>query len=337
MPYIDQLFSQKIYAPAREIAALLQQYTTIGIVAHASPDADALGSTLALAHGLQSLGKKVLLCNASPIPDYLAWMPFTGPLYTQFPSHAKKPEVMVVLDCGDSARLAEVEDMVLGFPTINIDHHLDNPLFGSVYNWADPTMAATGQMVAAVLYALDIPLKGDIATCIYTAVSSDTGNFSFGNTNEDTFLLAAHLMQQGLDMVFVREHLDKTWHLKRMHLWGELMQELILEREGTVALVSISQKLLQKHGAHKDDLEGFAEHLRRTKGVLMAGLVREDGEKRCKVSLRSSGPIDVRAVVRVVGGGGHRNAAGATLKDTLASSHEKILSGMVKWLDDNAL
>ncbi len=337
MPYAQHLFSQNSYTKAQDIANLLQKYRCIGITAHANPDADALGSTLALAHGLQSLGKTVYLCNASPIPDYLAWLPYTGPLLTGFAQEEMQPEVVVVLDCGDSARLGDVESTVLSYPTINIDHHLDNPQFGSEYNWTDPHMAATGQMVAAILYALNVPLSNAVGQCIYMAVSSDTGNLSYGNTTEDVFLLCAHLMHEGLDMPSIREHLDNTWHLQRMHLWGELMQSLQTQREGTIALVTVSLEQLKKHNATKEDLEGFSEHLRRLGGVLMSGFVREDGPTICKASLRSSGPIDVRAVASTLGGGGHRNAAGATLKYDLASSQEKIFAAMTKWLDDHEL
>ncbi len=334
MPYLTSLFSKACYAPAQEIANILQSYNCIGIVAHANPDGDALGSSLALAHGLQSLHKKVLVANASPVPEYLSWLPFTAPMLQKFPSHTQ-PEIVVVLDCGDSARLGKLEESVLSFPTVNIDHHLANPLFGSEYNWVDSSMAATGQMVAAVLHALDVPLTGEAARCVYTALRSDTGNFSFGNTTEDVFLLNAQLLHHGLDIIAIGEHMDKTWHMTRMHLWGELMQSLRLERNGTIALVAISQELLAKHKATKDDLEGFAEHLRRIKGVIMSGLVREDKKNECKASLRSSGDIDVRAVASELGGGGHRNAAGVTLQRDLATSYEKIFSGMLKWLDEH--
>ncbi len=337
MSYIHQLFSKDLYAPAKEVAQLLQGYSVIGIAAHANPDADALGSMLAMAHGLQSLGKTVLLCNASPIPSYLAWLPYTGPLYTEFPQDQAQPEVVLVLDCGDEARLGEVQDMVLSYPTINVDHHLANPHFASEYNWSDPSMAATGQMVAAILHALDIPLIGDIGASVYMAISSDTGNLTYGNTTEDVFLICAHLMHLGLDIIHIREQLDNSWHVERMHLWGELMQGLRIERDGTIVLCAVSLDILHKHNATKEDLEGFAEHLRRIEGVLIAGFVREDAAEQCKSSLRSSGTIDVREVLATLGGGGHRNAAGATLHFDLQSSMEKVFSGSKKWLDDHAL
>ncbi len=337
MSYIKSLYAKPYYAPAKEIAEILQKYTIIGLVAHTNPDADALGSMLAFAHGLKKIGKTIYLCNASPKPEYLAWMPYTGPLYTEFPKDMPQPEVVIVLDCGDEARLGQAEEHVLSYPTINIDHHLNNPQFGTVYNWSDPTMAATGQMVAAVLYYMDIELVGHVAECIYTAVSSDTGNLAYGNTTEDVFLLCAYLIRLGLKFTEVRQELDNTWHLERMHLWGTLMKSLVLERQDTVALAEVSLQTLEDNKASTEDLEGFAEHLRRLRGVRIAGFVREDAENSCKVSLRSSGKIDVREILAALGGGGHRNAAGATLKYSLQESKIIVLQEILRWLDDNKL
>ncbi len=337
MPYIQDLFLQEKYSSAKDIACLLRTAKTIGIVAHASPDADALGSTLALAHGLQQLGKTVHICNASPIPDYLNWLSFTGPLYQEIPAEAVQPDVFVILDCGDAARLGQIQDMVLRYPTINIDHHLDNPHFASEYNWSDPNMAATGQMVASVLYALDVPLRDAVAENLYMAVSADTGNLTYGNTTEDVFLLCAHLMHNNLNLIAIRENVDNTWHLERMHLWGEIMRNLQLERNNTVALALVSLDLLAKHNATKEDLEGLAEHLRRLDGVLVAGFIREDETLSCKSSLRSTGAIDVREMLTPLGGGGHRNAAGATLHFDLQSSREKVFSSIINWLDAHKL
>ncbi len=331
--YIQELFAKPYYAKAQELAKLLHKYTVVGLASHANPDADAIGSMLALAHGLQGIGKTVYLCNASAIPSYLAWMPFTGPMSTEFPQNVSKPEVVIVLDCGDAARLGSVQEHVLSYPTINIDHHLNNPHFGTVYNWSDATMAATGQMVAAVLYAMDVPLTGCVAESLYTAVSSDTGNLTYGNTTEDAFLLCAYLIRCGLQLAHLRQELDNTWHLARMHLWGSLMKDLCLEREDTVALASVSLQDLADNYATMEDLEGFAEHLRRLRGVRIAGFVREDAKESCKVSLRSSGDIDVRAILAELGGGGHRNAAGATLNYSLHDSKDMVMKGILNWLD----
>ncbi len=335
MSYEKQLFAKAHYAKAKEIATLLQGYSCVGIVAHANPDADALGSTLALAHGLISLGKTVHICNASPVPDYLCWMDYTGPLLQTLPQGEQAPQVVVILDCGDAHRLGDIEEHIFTYPTINIDHHLENPHFGSEYNWSDSTMAATGQMVAAILYAMDVPLTDAVARSLYTAISSDTGNLTYGNTTEDVFLLCAYLLRQGLELAPLRKKLDNTWRLERMHLWGNIMKDLTLERQESVVLAAVSLDDLDKCNATKEDLEGFSEHLRRLKKVQVAGFVREDAPEQCKVSLRSSGHVDVREILASLGGGGHKNASGATLRFSLQKSKKLVLESIHTWLDKN--
>ncbi len=335
MEYIKDLFSQTRYANAVKIAEVLRKHKRICLCAHVNPDADALGSMGALAHGLKQLGKEVILCNASGLPAYLEWLPLTGRVHKQLYGTKFTPDLVVVLDCGDAERLGSLKESLLKYPSINIDHHMHNPQFGSIDNWTDPDMAAVGLMVAAILYALEIPLQGDVATNIYAALSSDTGSFSFDNTTEDALLLTSYLVNQGLKIATIRQHMDNQWSLGRMRLWGTLTESLRLERQGSIAIVSVPKKLLQKHKATKEDLEGLVEHLRRLQGVQVSALLREDAPDQCKVSLRSTGPIDVRAICAHFGGGGHRNAAGATLQHDLEKSRDLLILQIKTWLDEN--
>ncbi len=330
---VNSIFEQQIYAPAKEVAKLLLGYDRILLACHASPDADAIGSMYALAHGLKRLGKNIAMCNASDVPEYINWLAKPCIVHKTLTGIGFKPQVAVVLDCGDGHRLGALKDEVLAFPSICIDHHVDNPQFGSVYNWVDPRMAATGQMVAAILNELKITLNSDISESIYTAISSDTGNFRYDNTSEYVLTLAAHLVQQGLNIANIHSKMENTWTIERMHLWGELMGKVCLERNGSIALIAISSKQLSKHNSSAEDLDGFVEYLRRIKGVLAVALIREDHPKQCKASLRSSGDINVQAMLAPLGGGGHRNAAGATLKYSLSNGKKKILENMCEWLD----
>ncbi len=335
MSYIENLFSNTKYSQATNVANLLKQYSVIGIVSHASPDADALGSTLALAHGLIALGKTVYIGNASSIPDYLEWLQYPSPLLKTFANTANTPEVIVILDCGDALRLGEIQEHILSYPTINIDHHINNPHFADIYNWSDASMAATGQMVAAILYALNVPLQNVIAENLYIAISSDTGNMTYDNTDEDVFLLCAYFLSQGMDLMSIRRQLDNVWTVKRMHLWGKLMQNFQLEYNDQIALVCVHQEDLIKHQASSDDLEGFVEHLRLLKNLNISALIREDSKIKCKVSLRSTGPINVREIVAKFGGGGHHNAAGAVLNYSIQESKELLLSAIISWLKEH--
>lgn len=316
-------------AQAVRIAELLRAHDHILVAAHAHPDGDALGATAAMGWLLRRMGKEAALYNATGAPEFLEWLPLPGPLHKELADLPFRPELLVVLDCGDAHRVGEALTPLLPqLPGINIDHHLGNPNFGTLYNWVEPGMAATGQMVAAVARAVGVPLTGALAESVYLALVTDTGGFAFGNTSADVFRLAAELADGGLDVAAVRERLDNQWTLPRMRLWSRLLQNFTVCREGSVALAVVARAELEACGAQKDDMEGFVEHLRRLRGVRVAGLVREDAPGRCKLSLRSSGTTDVRAMAAVFGGGGHRNAAGATLPLPLAEAREAVLAAV---------
>ena len=286
------------------------------IVAHGSPDGDAIGATGAMGSLVKALGKRFVLYNATGIPDYLEWVPLPGKLVTKPSAIPFKPGLIIVLDCGDAWRMGkELLAVFPEYPSVNIDHHLGNPMFASLGNWVDPGMAATGQMVAAVADAAGVPLTGELAQCVYLSLVSDTGSFTHGNTSAAVFTLAARLVANGLDAAAMREKLDNQWSMPKTKLWGKLMQTLSLECDGTVAVCPVTMEEIGSFGAVREDLEGFAEQMRRIKGVRVAVLIRQDPGNRCKLSLRSSGSDDVRSVAALFGGGGHLNAAGATIDD----------------------
>lgn len=307
-------FCSTLYAPAQTIADALRGADNMLITSHANPDGDALGAMYALARGLAYLGKRVALCNATGAPEYLAWLPAPEQVYTTLTQLPFTPQCALVLDCADAARLGRLfAPGVCALPTINIDHHVDNPHFGTLANWVEPRMAATGQMAAAILNALQVPLTGAIADAIYVAVSTDTGNFSFENTSAEVLELVAYLLRQGLSIGVLRQHIDNQWPLSKMRLWGKALCTLTLHENGRVALVALSQADIHAHNAQKEDGEGLVEHIRRLRGVDVAVFVREDSPTQSKISLRSHGPINVQAMAARFGGGGHAHAAGATL------------------------
>lgn len=324
---------------AQLIADSLQKYDHILVAAHSSPDGDAIGATGAMGHILSRLGKNFILYNHSGCPDCLQWVPFPKALLSQKNDLSFKPELLVVLDCGTAERTgsALLSSMLKEIPSINIDHHLDNTLFASLANWADPKMAATGQMVAAVADALDLSLTGDLAVCLYLALVSDTGSFSHGNTDAAVFRLAARLMEQGLDGSAVRDQLDNQWSLAKTKLWSYLLDNIELKEDGRVAICLAPLKKLRSlkklemyeskpDKALREDMEGFVEQMRKIKGVRVAALIREDDGKHCRISMRSTGKDDVRAVTARFGGGGHRNAAGATVEMSATHLIEQLMA-----------
>jgi phosphoesterase RecJ-like protein len=306
---------------------VLRERDHILVAAHASPDGDAIGATAAMGWLLHSLGKRFALYNASGLPASYAWVKLPQPLISDLKDLAFAPELLVALDCGDAHRLGpELAHLLETLPSVNLDHHLGNPHFGSQDNWVDPDMAATGQMVAEVARAAGVPLADGLAEGVCLALVSDTGSFAFGNTSAAVFRLMAELVDKGLDFMKVREQMDKQWSLARSALWGRLLGKVASRFGGRLMLCVIRREDLDACKTDDDDLEGFVELLRRHRGVEIAATLREDAPKRCKLSVRSFGGTDARALTLRFGGGGHKNAAGATIHGPVNSVLKKVIA-----------
>ena len=298
---------------ANALLAVIREHDNILVAAHANPDGDAIGSTGAMGCILKAMGKRFAMYNPSGLPEYLNWVQLPGMIHTSLPLLPFKPGLVISLDCGDVWRMGSDLAAVFGnCPSLCIDHHLGNPQFASLGNWVDPGKAATAQMVAAVADAAGVPLEGILAQCIYLALVTDTGSFTHSNTSAAVFTLAARLLAGGLDAAAIRNKLDNQWSLAKFRLWGRMMGDVRLEHNGQTAICAFDVNTVGSCGAMKEDIEGFCEKMRQIRGVRVAILLRRDPGNICKLSMRSSGNDDVRAVASLFGGGGHLNAAGAT-------------------------
>lgn len=295
------------------------------ITTHVTPDGDALGSAFALAHIARHLGAEVRVLSVSGIPGLLAWLPRPAPVVRQVAElNGWTPDLVVFADCGDARRagpeMAAFADRgqapAPGWEkaaTVNIDHHISNPGFARL-NWVEADRAATGELVGLLAEHVGLELAGDLGEAIYLALVTDTGNFTFSNTSGGSLAMAARIVRAGLNVAAFTDKVENNWNLERMHLWGRLMSEISLHADGAIAVSCVPRHYLDERGLGKDDLEGYASWLRRLEGVRVALFIREDAPGRCKISLRSMGDYDVRAVAELYGGGGHASAAGAELE-----------------------
>lgn len=278
------------------MAAIIQQFDNIVTVVHDSSDGDAIGATGIMGSLVRAFGKRFVLYNAAGIPDYLEWVPSPGKLVTKPSIIPFRPGLIIMLDCGDAWRMGkELSAVFPEYPSVNIDHHLGNPMFASLGNQADPGMAATGQMVAAVVDAAGVPLTGELIQRVYLSLVSSMGSFTHGNTSAAIFTLAARLAANGLDAAAIREKLDNQRPMLKTKLWGKLMQILSPECDSMVAVCPVTTEEIGSFGVVREDLEGPAEQMRRIKGVRVVMFIRQDSGNCCKLSLRSSGSDDVRS------------------------------------------
>ncbi|MFW5734874.1 MAG: DHH family phosphoesterase, partial [Oceanidesulfovibrio sp.] len=306
-----------------EILNVLHAKDDFLVAGHATPDGDAYGSGVALCHLLRTLGKRFHHYTSVGVPDAFAWLGHPETAHSTLGGFA--PSWSIIIDSGDIDRLdPEVRDIVVPERTVNIDHHLGNTMFGSV-NWVDVNEPSVGTMVAKIAKRLDIPLTGDLGEAVYLAMVSDTGHFSYGNTKPETLELAAEIIRLGLDPGAFNAKLEKSWTPQRIKLWSHALGQASLHCNGQVGVVRISRDMLERTGTDRYDCDGLVEVLRRVKGVRIAVSMREQDDGVVKVSLRSHGDDNVQLVAKHLGGGGHKNAAGATLTGTLVDAEKLIV------------
>lgn len=331
----SELIPPRFQAGAQRMARALSNLDRVVISGHVNPDGDAVGSLAAAGLILGSLGKEFALYSSTGLPQYLSFFPLPGTIHTRLERLPFKPQSALLLDCGEPHRLGrELAERLPDLTSVNIDHHLGGDGMGSQANWVEPEAAATAQLMAYVALAAGLPLKNGLADAVALGIITDTGGFCHGNTSADVFFLCARLVADGCDLTGLRERLENRWSLGRMRLWGRLMERARLTRGDSVAFCRVLLEDLRQCRALKEDLEGFVEQLRRLRGVKVAALLREDGPQLCKFSLRSYGSTDVRATAALLGGGGHFNAAGGTLRLTPDQAEKALLAAIDRQLSE---
>lgn len=318
-----------------QMAAALRKASRLLLVAHVAPDGDSLGSLLALRRGLLGLGKSVQVFVADGVPAKYRFLPGWEQVIA-LPEHLS-PDVdtVVILDCGEWERTG-LPDSYWQLPALNIDHHRTSAGIGSS-NLIEPSAAATGELVYRVLSELECPLDLQIATCLYTAIASDTGWFRFSNTTPDVHRLAAQLLRLGA----MHEQINDWLHTRTKEYLEALT--LVLERislfgQQQAAISWLEQSDLQRIGIAATDIEGLIDYPRSLPAVQVAALLVQTGPRCFKVSFRSRHPIDVSRLAGALGGGGHARAAGCTVSDaSLEQAVAEIKGAMERSLAIDAI
>jgi phosphoesterase RecJ-like protein len=219
---------------------------------------------------------------------------------------------------------------------INIDHHPSNPGFGDLV-YIDSTAPATGQILFELIQSQGLPMDAAIAENLFVAISTDTGSFQYPNTTARTFEIGAELVRGGVDVGRVSQLLYESYPRRRTELLRELLGTMRFEANGQIASFSLSLKVAAELGAQPEDNEGLIDHLRAIQGVIVAIFFEELAEGKVRVSMRSKNDrVDVSAICQKFGGGGHKLAAGARVRGTLAEVEEKILKAICDVIDCNS-
>jgi len=297
---------------------LIQNSKHIVFASHVNPDADTLGSSLGLIHSLPSANKKFTLYNAGPAPASLDFLPGIEMLTNDFPADA---DLVIALDCGDKSRLGLKDG---GYKLLNIDHHTSNSLYGDE-NIVDPNAASAASVVLEFLREVGITPNKKSATCLYTALASDTGFFKYDSVDRKVFLDAAYLVECGANASEVATLMTQREPLSKIRLHSAVLATLRLMADGKMAYLHMTDEMLKSFGAKADEADGAAEEARSIDGIEISLFLREQSDGYIRGSLRSKTATDVNKVAKIFGGGGHVKAAGFTLKmekDFLTAAEE---------------
>ncbi len=315
-----------------QIANLLCESRRIAILSHVRPDGDALGSQLALGVSLRQLGKDVSLWNEDGMLEKYSFMP-CAKLLVRPPAAPQEFDLAVALDTAVPNRLGTAGEAVRSPRWINIDHHPTNPRYGDL-NYIDPSAPATGQILFELISATQLPMNPEIAENLFVAISTDTGSFQYPNTTARTFEIGAELVKCGVNVGRVSQLLYESYPRRRVELLRELLRTMRFEAHGQVASFSLSLKTASELGVNPEDNEGLIDHLRAIQGVVVAIFFEELLEGKVRVSMRSkSEAADVAAICQRFGGGGHKLAAGARVKGTLAEVEQLVMRAICDVVD----
>jgi len=321
MIYIDATQA----APA--FATRIAESKRILILTHINPDGDAIGSLLGVWHALQSLGKQALPIASSPIPSYTQWLP--GAEHIQVYQHGMElPEVdlVIMVDTATLARVGRIyeehAEALAAVPIVIVDHHVTNEGAGSL-NLISPAAASTCELLALLFHAMDVPVTPEMATCLLLGLTTDTQSFQTSSTSSETLRVAADLLDLGADQDRVVREVYYALPASSAALIGLGLSAMRHDRP--IAWTTITQEMMRSTGAEDEAADEVVRVMQRIAGVVALVLFKERHDGTTKISLRSKPPINVATLAMRWGGGGHAQAAGATLMMRPEQAEREVL------------
>lgn len=318
----------------REAVRLVHSARSVYVVSHVAPDGDAVGSVAGLGEALRQLGLEVTTALPDPVPPDFAFLPGAELILREPPLGSE--DLLIVLDCTDLSRL---EDLCLPAvfarkPVLNIDHHVTNDLFGRV-NVVEPQASSTAELVAGLVQALGMEWTEPVATCLLFGLVADTQGFRTSSTTPASLSWAGRLLAAGGDLETINRQLFLSSPLAALRLQGEILARARLE-DGIV-WSAVDEALIRKCGARREDVRGVVNLLVAAQEARAAVLFKEWAPGQTDVSIRSKPGVDISAAALRLAGGGHPQAAGATLRGARLEVRTQVLAELKRALQAEAV
>lgn len=316
-----------------EVAKALLMAENIALVCHVSPDGDTIGTALALKLGLEQLGKRVTVFAQDKVPDILRML--KGVQEVRMPETLRDDEhfdLLMPVDVAEKIRVGRCEVLFDRCDrTAQLDHHGTNPLYCD-FNSVDGEASATALLAFDTLKMLDVTLDKEIATCLYAAISTDTGNFAYSNTTAEAFDVMSKLMATGLQLNEINRMLFMERSPAQVGLLQRALATMTFHHGGEITSMTLTMRDFEECGALPEHADSIVNYGGAIRGVRMNIMGRETAHG-IKMSLRSVRPYSVSGIAQAFGGGGHGQAAGCTVQGDLQEATAQVVEKMCEYLD----
>lgn len=311
----------------------LRGASRITAICHENPDADSLGSALAIRIAAERLGKQAEVVAADPVPPSLVGLPYAGEVHT---TPQLEPDVAVFVDGPPSRTGAVIRDCGAWLDRatiVNIDHHISNDGSEAAVAYVDAEAAATCEIVAMLLPELGVEVDDEIATVLTAGIVQDTHTFSHPNVTPRTLRVGADLLAAGAPLAALHRMIYADKQFATLALWGLMLAGISSRRDQRIVYATLTQEMLVRTGNDATESENFIDLLASTKAADITVLLKEGDASRVRVSVRTSAKADAVAITSAFGGGGHARAAGCTIEGALAEATPRLLDECERELD----
>lgn len=305
----------------------------IAIFSHIRGDGDCLGAQTGLANVLKQEGYHVYLYNQEVLSQNFSFLNGFSEIEV-FNKESVNPDVCIAVDCASFERIGITFDALSEYPWINIDHHISNTMYG-VLNIVDGDASSTCEIISSMLINTEMSLSKEIATSLYSGISTDTGSFLYPNASEKTFRLAAMLLEAGADKTLVQTNVFENTTRKQLEIYKYLYSNIHYTLNGEVAYCVFSNDVIKTMHATSSDFEGVVSLIKQIQGVELAILLTELEPCHSKISMRTKAFFDANQCCQKFGGGGHIRASGASLLEEPEKAMEKVLFEVSKQWEES--